>query len=65
MELKNINSQIQITVSSSIDRFAIQRVIGYLAYLEATAKSKVKKSGIDELAIGINSTGVRQIESDY
>ncbi len=34
------NNQIVITVSSGADSFGLQRLIDYVNYLEATAKSK-------------------------
>ena len=44
------NKEITITVSSSIDSFALQRLIDYIKYLEATSKSKAKQSDVDKLA---------------
>lgn len=49
------NNQITITVSSSVDSFGLQRVIDYVKYLEATAKSKAKQSDIDKLADEVNA----------
>jgi replicative DNA helicase len=55
MLIENIaNNKITITVSSSVDRFGLQRIIDYLKYLEATAKSTAKQSDIDQLADEIN-----------
>lgn len=50
------NNKITITVSSSVDRFGLQRLIDYLKYLEATSKSKAKQSEIDQLADEVNSS---------
>ena len=50
------NNKITITVSSSVDRFGLQRLIDYLKYLEATSKSKAKQSDIDKLADEVNSS---------
>ena len=50
------NNKITITVSSSVDKFGLQRIIDYLKYLEATSKSKAKQSDIDKLADEVNST---------
>jgi len=50
------NNKITITVSSSVDKFGLQRLIDYLKYLEATSKSKAKQSDIDKLADEINSS---------
>ena len=55
IERKN-NNQIQITVSSSVDSFGLQRVIDYVKYLEATSKSKAKQSEIDKLADEVNAS---------
>jgi hypothetical protein len=50
------NNQIIIKVSSSVDSFGLQRIIGYLKYLEATSKSKAKQSDVDKLADEVNDT---------
>jgi hypothetical protein len=50
------NDKIVITLSSSVDRFGLQRVIDYLKYLEATSKSKAKQSDVDKLADEVNSS---------
>lgn len=50
------NNKITITVSSSVDKFGLQRIIDYLKYLEATSKSKVIQSDIDKLADEVNSS---------
>jgi len=56
MTIENTDDKITITLSSSIDRFGLQRLIDYLKYLEATSMSKAKQSEIDELADDVNST---------
>ncbi len=48
------NNEITITVSSSVDSFGLQRLIDYVKYLEATAKSKAKQSDVDKLAYEVN-----------
>ena len=50
------NNQITITVSSSVDSFGLQRLIDYVKYLEATAKSKAKQSDIHKLADEVNAS---------
>lgn len=49
-------NKITITVSASVDSFGLQRVIDYIKYLEATAKSKAKQSDIDKLADEVNAS---------
>ena len=49
------NNKITITVSSSVDSFGLQRLIDYVKYLEATAKSKAKQSDVDKLADEVNA----------
>jgi hypothetical protein len=49
-------NQITITVSSSVDSFGLQRLIDYVKYLEATAKSKTKQTDIDRLADEVNAS---------
>ena len=56
MIIENSNNKITITVSSSIDKFGLQRLIDYIKYLEATSKSKAKQSDIDKLADEVNSS---------
>jgi hypothetical protein len=50
------SNKITITVSSSVDKFGLQRIINYLQYLEATANSKAKQSDIDKLADEVNAS---------
>jgi hypothetical protein len=50
------NNQITITVSSGVDSFGLQRLIDYVKYLEATAKSKAKQSDVDKLADQVNAS---------
>jgi hypothetical protein len=50
------NNQITITLSSSVDSFGLQRLIDYLKYLEATAKSKAKQTDVDKLADEVNAS---------
>jgi hypothetical protein len=49
------NNKLTITISSSVDIFGRQRLIDYAKYLEATSKSKVKQSDIDQLADEVNA----------
>ncbi len=55
IERNSSNNEIIIKVSSSVDSFALQRVINYVKYLEATAKSKAKQSDADDLADKVNA----------
>jgi len=50
------NDKIQITVSSAIGSFGLQRLIDYIRYLEATAKSKAKQTDVDKLADEVNAS---------
>ena len=50
------NNKIVITLSSSVDSFGLQRLIDYMKYLEATAKSKAKQSDVDKLADEVNAS---------
>ena len=54
MLIERNNNQITITISSAINSFGLQRLLDYLKYLEATAKSKAKQSDIDNLADEVN-----------
>jgi len=50
------NNKVTITVSSSVNKFDLQRVIDYIKYLEATASSKAKQADVDKLAEEVNSS---------
>ena len=50
------NHKIVITLSSSVDNFGLQRLLDYVKYLEATAKSKAKQSDVDKLADEVNAS---------
>lgn len=52
---RTTNNQIIITVSSSVDPLSLQRLIDYVKYLEATAKTKAKQSDADKLADEANA----------
>ena len=55
MVIERVDSdKIVITLSSSVDTFGLQRLIDYLKYLEATAKSKAKQADVDNLANEVN-----------
>ena len=56
MLIERNNNQIVIKVSSSVDSFGLQRLIDYVKYLEATAKSKAKQSDADKLAEEVNAS---------
>ena len=49
-------NKLVITVSSSIDSYGLQRLIDYVKYLEATAKSKAKQADVDKLADELNAS---------
>lgn len=50
------NNQIKITLSSQVDSFGLQRLIDYVKYLEATAKSKSTQAAVDKLADEVNES---------
>jgi len=49
-------NKVTITLSSSIDSYGLQRLIDYVKYLEATAKSKAKQAEVDQLADEVNAS---------
>ena len=66
MLIENIdNNKITITVSSAVDSFGLQRLIDYVKYLEATAKSTAKQSDIDQLADEVNSEWWKKNKSRF
>ena len=57
MLVERVNDdKIVITLSSSVDSFSLQRLINYVKYLEATAKSKAKQADVDKLADEVNAS---------
>lgn len=50
------NNEITITLSSAVDTFGLERLIGYVKYLEATSKSKAKQEDVDQLADEVNAS---------
>ncbi len=56
MLIERNNNEIVIKVSSSVDSFGLQRLIDYVRYLEATAKSKAKQSDVDKLSDEVNES---------
>jgi hypothetical protein len=52
---RNDNKNVTITVSSTVDSFGLQRIIDYVKYLEATAKTKAKQTEIDRLSDSVNA----------
>ncbi|HVW16111.1 MAG TPA: hypothetical protein VHB54_19935 [Mucilaginibacter sp.] len=55
MLIENTDNRLTLTISSSVDKFGLQRLIDYAKYLEVTSKSKAKQSEIDQLANEINA----------
>ena len=56
MLIESDKDQIVIKVSSTVDSFGLQRLIDYVKYLEATAKSKSKQKNVDKLADEVNAS---------
>ena len=53
---KNKPSSITFTISSDVDNFGLQRLLDYVKYLEATAKSKAKQADVDQMADKLNAS---------
>ncbi len=53
---RDVQNQIILTLSPSIDSFGLQRIINYAKYLDATANSKAKQADVDKLADEVNAT---------
>ena len=56
MLIENNNNNIVISLSSSVDSFALQRLLNYVKYLESTTSSSAKQSDIDKLADDMNES---------
>lgn len=52
---RNKDDQIVITVSSSVSKSGLTRLIDYLRYLEATGGSKARQADINKLARRLNA----------
>jgi predicted trehalose synthase len=50
MLIERTNKEIIIKLPSSVDITGLQRLVDYLTYKEATAKSKAKQEDVDKLA---------------
>ena len=50
MLIERTSNEVIIRLPSSIATEGLQRLVDYLSYLEATAKSKAKQSDVDKLA---------------
>ena len=65
MVIKNTNNKITITLNASIDKFGLERLIGYLKFLEATSKSTAMQSNVDKLADEINESWWEENKSRF
>lgn len=50
MVIERTSKEVIIRLPSYVDTDGLQRLVDYLAYKEATAKSKAKQSAVDALA---------------
>jgi hypothetical protein len=50
MLIERTSREVIIRLPASVDTIGLQRLIDYVKYLEATAKSKAKQSDVDKLA---------------
>lgn len=50
MLIERTNNEVIIRLPSYVDTEGLQRLIDYLSYKEATAKSKAKQTDVDKLA---------------
>jgi hypothetical protein len=53
------------SLSSGMDVFGIQRLIGYARYLEATSQSKAKQEDVDQLADEVNQSWWEQNKNRF
>ena len=50
MQIERTNTEVIIKLPAYVDTNGLQRLVDYLTYKEATAKSKAKQSDVDALA---------------
>ena len=53
MQIERTKDEIIIRVPSDVDTQGLQRLIDFLTYREATAKSKASQIEVDELAVEV------------
>ena len=63
MVIERTSKEIIIRLPSYVDTDGLQRLIDYLTYKEATAKSKAKQSDIDTLATNVKKVGGLSIKA--
>ncbi len=55
MIIERTSNEVIIRLPSYVDTEGLQRLVDYLTYREATAKSKAKQSDVDQLAREVKS----------
>ena len=55
MVIERTSKEVIIRLPSYVDTDGLQRLVDYLTYKEATAKSKAKQSDVDVLAADVKS----------
>jgi len=55
MIIERTNTEVVIRLPAYINTEGLQRLVDYLAYLEATSKSKAKQTDVDALAKEVKS----------
>ena len=53
MLIERTTTEVIIRLPSYVDTEGLQRLVDYLSYKEATAKSKAKQADVDKLAIEV------------
>lgn len=53
MVIERTNKEVIIRLPAYVDTKGLQRLVDYLSYKEATAKSKAKQSEVDALAVEV------------
>ena len=65
MQIERTTDEIVIRIPSYVDTQGLQRLIDFLTYKEATAKSKAKQFEVDELAAEVKKGWWNKNRKDY
>lgn len=65
MEIERTSKEVIIRLPSYVNTDGLQRLVDYLTYKEATAKSKAKQSDVDALATEVKKDWWAQNKSRF
>lgn len=63
MVIERTSKEVIIRLPSYVDTDGLQRLVDYLTYKEATAKSKAKQADVNALQLMLNKVGGKKTEA--